>query len=108
MTDFEAWYLERYPDLDPNLDDAFDELRSAFNAGAASQAMTWQPIETAPKDGTVIDLWAVCGHDYSGRAENQYWNKKRRVWVHTHGGDLSPFYVTHWMPIPDAPTGETP
>jgi hypothetical protein len=44
MTDFEAWYLERHPDLDPNLDDAFDELRSAFNAGAVSQASAWREI----------------------------------------------------------------
>jgi hypothetical protein len=44
MTDFETWYAQQNPDLDPALDDSFDEIRSAFNAGAVSQASAWRDI----------------------------------------------------------------
>jgi len=37
---FDKWYAQQNPDLDPRLDDAFNELRSAYEAGAASQGGT--------------------------------------------------------------------
>jgi hypothetical protein len=40
MTDFNEWYAIYEPDLDPTLDDFRDELRKAYEAGAASQAGT--------------------------------------------------------------------
>jgi hypothetical protein len=40
MTDFQKWYAKTSPDLDPYLDDISDELRMAYEAGAASQAGT--------------------------------------------------------------------
>jgi hypothetical protein len=40
MTDFNDWYEKKYPELDPYLDDISDELRMAYEAGAASQAGT--------------------------------------------------------------------
>ena len=33
----------------------------------------WQPIETAPKDGTVIDLWMVDEAGEGKRIPNAYW-----------------------------------
>lgn len=38
------------------------------------------PIESAPKDGTVIDIW--CEH---GRISNVYWNDKYDSWVDSNG-----------------------
>jgi hypothetical protein len=96
MTDFEAWYLERYPDLNPNLDDAFDELRSAFNAGAASQAMTWQPIETAPK-GKLVLLYQP---EIKRRA-----SLPARIAIYCYMLTSRP--SSHWMHLPAEPTGET-
>jgi hypothetical protein len=40
MTDFNEWYAQQNPDLDPRLDDFHQEARKAYEAGAASQAGT--------------------------------------------------------------------
>ncbi len=69
----------------------------------------WQPIETAPKDGTVVDLFR-CGH----RVPNCSWRVNHNVlldgWVYSppnggkyafHKRDPNP---THWMPLPEPPS----
>ena len=86
----------------------------------------WRPIETAPKDGTIVDLWIVGGDDMvdfyaptakkkprsperCGRAPNFRWQHKlpnQPNWypVGGLGYSLSPeVRATHWMPIPDPP-----
>jgi hypothetical protein len=40
MTDFNDWYAQESPELAPTRDDFRDELRWAYEAGAASQAGT--------------------------------------------------------------------
>lgn len=80
----------------------------------------WQPIESAPKDGTVIDLWLAEGR----RATDAYWSFSRDgatgerlpetaydCWAYVRGssgmGGAYPAGVdgkaTHWMPIPNSP-----
>jgi hypothetical protein len=69
---------------------------------------TWQPIETAPKDGTVIfigaDEWVdiACWDGYeTEQGETGYWCTLK-------GSDIPP---TRWFPLlaPTAPAiGETP
>jgi len=72
--------------------------------------MTWNPIETAPKDGTIILI-------SSGKyVEAAYWSRHPRA---TGGDDEFPWVTLdetnvingrtaespdHWMPLPDAPT----
>ena len=71
-----------------------DRLRKAE---AANQ---WQPIETAPKDGTHVLLWAtrhsmLAPHPefIVGAYRNGWWS-----------GPSTLSHVIHWMPLPAAPT----
>lgn len=73
------------------------------------ERMSWQPIETAPKDGTEIDLWSPV----IGRLENAKWGVKRQAWmdwgVDGFGGVgwcAVGYKVTHWMPLPNPPKDE--
>lgn len=75
--------------------------------------MAWRPIDKAPTDGTIIDLW-IQAKDCAFRAENFRWGEDRqngRVgWIHD-GTDshLDDTYgnvgmvATHWMPLPEPP-----
>lgn len=66
----------------------------------------WQPIETAPKDGTSILLYVdgcVIEGNYRGSEDYKYWGY---VSLNSHGcgccGEDDP-EPTHWMPLPEAP-----
>ncbi len=72
---------------------------------------TWQSINTAPINGTEIDLWRL--GKYPARITDAKWQNGR--WEHfsldnsAGYGELdwvaveSPEEVTHWMPKPGAP-----
>jgi hypothetical protein len=68
--------------------------------------MTWQPIETAPKDGTRVLL---ANRRYRFVDAGHYWrnaNKRhpRKRWVWNGWPRHEP---THWQPLPAPPkTGE--
>ena len=57
----------------------------------------WQPIETAPKDGTVILVF----EPGCGMAIVSWKPKSRPNWHDDHGATMHP---TMWMPLPDAPS----
>ncbi len=61
--------------------------------------MEWQPIKTAPKDGTRVILFRP---DWIESMVTGYWNKDFDDWFIPYNG--SPFLSpTHWMPLPEAP-----
>lgn len=64
----------------------------------------WQPIETAPKDGTVFWAYAESVEDPYGRGPRQaeaYWDKEEQIW---EGEGLTVWHkITHWKPLPAAP-----
>jgi len=71
----------------------------------------WQPIETAPKDGTEVLLWGpYCGcpatAQWTGKAWAAYWDGWRVVeYMSDFGTDYREFDMpTHWMPLPEPPT----
>lgn len=72
----------------------------------------WQPISTAPRDGTHVDLWMeICaslrsfGMSDSFRVPDCWWSKKG-TWDHYFGNgirSLQSDYITHWLPLPAPP-----
>lgn len=56
--------------------------------------MGWQSIETAPKDGTIVDLW----YPEYGRITDQ--------WYDAEDGWFTADNPTYWMPVPEQPGAE--
>lgn len=63
----------------------------------------WQPIETAPKDGTVVDLYR---QSYSERLCNYKWiqlSPSNGFFECVESGYTCVRDATHWMPLPEPP-----
>lgn len=70
-----------------------EQLEAFAKAYAQTQGQSnWQPIETAPKDGTEVLLLST----NSKRDIAMYCNG---VWLDGYSNDVDP---THWMPLPSA------
>ena len=54
----------------------------------------WQPIKTAPRDGTPVDLW----HRTGFRVTETWWTDDS-CW----SCDMVNSRFTHWMPLPKPP-----
>jgi hypothetical protein len=81
----------------------------------------WQPIETAPKDGTKILGYDPTGindptfaviywyehesYSYS-ETSNGLFERETHKCDFWSGADYSPFRATHWRPLPAAPSHE--
>lgn len=70
----------------------------------------WQPIETAPKDGTRILLLRperepTCGRwddeKYANKPEPHWTDDNARLWGRRDTKTRTP---THWMPLPKLPS----
>lgn len=72
--------------------DAFKPLTSVEPPVAQNG---WQPIETAPKDGTQLLLW-------SNRPTVGAYGQRYQNWF-TIPGEYT-CRPTHWMPLPEPPT----
>ena len=66
--------------------------------------MDWQPIETAPNDGTCVLVY------FRGVGPLVAFTTFPDVWTRYLGFGKTPFwpdisadYATHWMPLPDPP-----
>ena len=65
----------------------------------------WQPIETAPKDGTEVLLWL--GQSQYPRSELGRWDVDSPygpTW-RCRAVHFSETLMSHWMPLPDPPAG---
>lgn len=107
ITIFNRDHLAHWEDVSDLLA-ALDAQQAQIREQAEALAQRWQPIETAPKDGTVVMLyremppWRVRGFGY-------YWKQSEVLhgWV-ARGfdeppGELGLAAPTHWQPLPPAP-----
>ena len=60
--------------------------------------MMWQPIASAPFDGTRVLLFREGWVEHTAAA---YWDMNWREWI-TVGGNVFTG-PTHWMPLPEPP-----
>lgn len=73
--------------------------------------MKWQPIETAPKDGTPVvfgnfdAMCLLCGapHVWSGRYEDFGFGDGPEMCEASYAATNENGEPTHWMPLPEPP-----
>tara|TARA_R110002126_G_scaffold99991_1_gene231351 strand:+ start:416 stop:769 length:354 start_codon:yes stop_codon:yes gene_type:complete len=104
MRDKIADILNENTDLGEYLFDVADAILAALPELTAPQ---WQPIETAPKDGTVIFVWHVSTTNSHATFDSnikkaQYIPDLGEWSIDSLGGNLTPV-LAGWMPLPAAP-----
>ena len=81
----------------------YTEPNSVFNRtqqAAPQHESQWQPIETAPRDGTGISIKLTDGsvlQNVIPQSDGDYW------WNGVQELFIPEFKVTHWMPLPQRP-----
>lgn len=85
-------------DDEADMNAALRELQRRRQSDADAAAERWQPIETAPRDGTPVDLW----HRVGTRMCEVWWDADDKCW--SNCSDDSDY--THWMPCPAPPTAK--
>lgn len=66
-----------------------------------AEVQGWQPIETAPKDGTRVLIRATVGSMLVPEPKTVVGRYSRGWWL--EGGSMDLSYATHWMPLPTPP-----
>ena len=66
----------------------------------------WRTIDSAPKDGTIVDLWVVSG-GYGERWSDCELRNGRWKYVSVADYYNVPGTITHWMPLPEPPSDAT-
>jgi hypothetical protein len=59
----------------------------------------WQPMETAPKDGTRVLLWS---EEWTAACTGQYYGEPRG-WGVFYDVGMFKHQPTHWQPLPEPP-----
>lgn len=72
--------------------------QSEASALATPVPVGWRPIETAPYDGRMVDLYSP---EY-GRVTDCFFNRPDGQW-YRDGDIINEKVITHWMPLPAPP-----
>lgn len=75
----------------------FETLIRAATKPAPLDVEWWQPIETAPRDGTQILVYTALGF-----METVQWDLYYQKFVDGHT-EFEVEWLTHWMPLPNPP-----
>jgi hypothetical protein len=90
-----------------NIEEAIGEIERLRAQLCSQPESAWQPIDTAPKDGTVIlvapSVWRGRNFDMARWEPNEYAEKPKPFWLRdsalqTQCRENTP---THWMPQPE-------
>ena len=87
-------------------DDQCDIATEAWEAATedAQAKSGWRPIETAPKDGTVIDIWrSGCGGYRTVNMLRADLGNENVFYEPETSGPSCVRDATHWMPLPEGP-----
>ena len=86
-------------------------IAAMSRASPTREQSGWMPIESAPRDGTRVDLWA----EGYGRKPDMYWRlverHKTEGWTddwYGRGALFGEGQFTHWQPLPPPPTALNP
>jgi hypothetical protein len=76
-----------------------DAILAALAAAGRVIEQDWQPIATAPKDGTRLLCFAPAAEDRASLVRSDFWWVRERAFAHMRPGQ--PY--THWRPLPTPP-----
>jgi hypothetical protein len=81
---------------------------STPKSGLPSHALfgVWQPIKTAPKDGTIILICTATSGTYGIAVMKKWTQHGETKWIATEDGPFQFPHATHWMPLPPMPNAE--
>jgi len=92
-------------------DEAIEHNRAEAITAWNTRAPVWQDIETAPRDGTEVDLWVIGSDGQAYRICDCRWSEVQKRWFDPAGDYGDGAYIsdtqipTHYMVI-DPPTSE--
>lgn len=102
--------LEAIVETHNALPDLLTTLETLTQENARLREAGWRDIESAPRDGTEMDLWCDIEGYRPGRVTNCVWmhgpsgpdwyTRGERGWEPIGAIGVTP---THWMPLPPAP-----
>lgn len=98
--------MREYDAGDPYAQEVFQRN---YETVKAQRKEGWQPIETAPKDGSLVLAWRE-GWDkpcfvrwiFNSRTETTFWNDS--IEYDFYENETEP--PTHWLPIPEIPVNQ--
>ena len=96
-----------FSDEDEELSGMSLQINAMRKALKAAEQAAWQPIETAPRDGTKIDIWVDFVDGGERYTEAFFYTKENAfAWDSEDDGLRVIFNKTppkYWFPIPEAP-----
>lgn len=87
----------KWGDFDADQQTIWDKAAVRFACLIGPAAPAWQPIESAPKDGTRIMVWDSDG------VTTAHWCACQENWTEIPHNNDERSDFTHWQPLPETP-----